>query len=305
MSATGTGRNPMGTSRETLYDALGVPRDAKHGEIVRAHDGLVAEFRRDTTPPDPRRETRIREAFEVLSDEERRAEYDRSLAAAPSASDRRPAGAIAAVLTALVALAAYLYLGRGAPSLPAGRTVQEIESDVVNSVGRVQSIDLSGTATATGLAFTIANGVMATTCEGLAPGAQIVVTIGKRTVPARIAMADEGLGLCKLAVDGAGSWPLRVGGTEPKVGDKVYAADVNSAGDVVLTEGFVKHIAAESQVRIVDAGFPAASGNGGRPLLDNQGRVVAVATASQLGGAARHVIFPAAWAAEASAVRRP
>jgi transposase len=295
----------MATSRETHYDALGLPRDAKHGEIVRAHDGLVAEFRKDTTPPDARREARIHEAFEVLSDAERRAEYDRSLVAAPPAPDRRRAVAVAGVLAALVAVSAYLYSGRGGPPPAKGRTAQEIQADVVSSVGRVQSIDLSGKASATGIAFAIANGVMATTCEGLAPGAQIVVTIGTRAVPARIAATDERLGLCKLAVDGAGSWPLRVGGAEPRVGDKVYAADVNPAGEVVLAEGIVKRIAADAQGRIVEAGVPASNASGGRPLLDIQGRVVAVATALQPGGAPRHVIVPAAWAAEAGAVTRP
>ncbi len=79
----------MASREETHYATLGVPRDARPGEIARAHDRLTEEFRRDTTPPDPRREARVREAFAVLSDESRRAEYDRALDAAPSPG-RRP-----------------------------------------------------------------------------------------------------------------------------------------------------------------------------------------------------------------------
>lgn len=298
----------MKAPRETLYDVLGIPRDAKRGEIVRACQRLAAELRQDTTPPDRRREARIHEAFEVLTDETRRAEYDGTLVLATRNPDRRRIGVIAGVVAALAAVAAYLFLAQGAPSAKAGRTVKEIQADVVSSVGRVRSIDLSGKAVSTGLAFTVAKGVMATTCEGLAPGAQVVVTIGARAVPARIASVDEGLGLCTLAVDGAGSWPLPLVGAEPKVGDKVYAAGVNAAGEVVLTDGVVKRVATDAHVRIVEAAVPAATGDGGRPLLDINGRVVGVATAAQPGGAVRHVMVPSEWAGEYSAptaVRAP
>jgi hypothetical protein len=66
---------------------------------------------------------------------------------------------------------------------------------------------------------------------------------------------------------------------------------------VVLVEGKVKRVVTEAQARIVEAGVPVAAGMGGRPLLDVQGRVVAVATASQPAGDARHVAVPAGWAA--------
>lgn len=292
----------MAAHRESLYDALGVPPDARPVDIVRAYEQLVAEFAKDTTPPDPRREARIREAYQVLSDTERRAEYDRQRQAPPPppAFDRRKAWVLGAIAAAAVVAAGYFFLGRGAPPAKAGRTVAEIQADLVPSLGRVESFDISGKATPTGFAFTIANGVMATTCEGLASGAQVVVTIGTRPVPARVSASDEALGLCRLAVDGAGSWPLPLG-AEPKPGDKVYAAGVSGAGEVVLAEGRVKRVFTEGQARIVEAGVPVAAGMGGRPLLDVQGRVVAVAAVSQPGGDARHVTVPADWAASTAA----
>lgn len=291
----------MAIPRESHYDALRVPRGARQGDIKRAYDRLSAEFDKDTTPPDPRRQARIREAYEVLSDEEQREAYDRSLAVAPAAFDRKRAGAIAGIAAVALAAGAWLFLGQGTPTAKAGRTAIEIQAEVAGSVGRVRSIDMSGKATSTGLAFTVAKGVMATPCEGLAPGAQVVVTIGTRAVPARITMADEALGMCTLAVDGAGSWPLPVGGADPRPGDKVYAAGVNSAGDVVLAEGAVKRVVAQGQARIVEASVPAGEAIGGRPLLNIYGRVVGVATAAQPGGAARHLILPAGWGAESPA----
>jgi DnaJ domain len=292
----------MAAPRESLYDTLGVSAGARSIDIVRAYELLVAEFAKDTTPPDPRREARIREAYHVLSDEQRRAEYDRlrEAPAPPPAVDRRKAWVLGGIGAVFVVAAGYFLFGRGAPPAQAGRTVAEIQADLVPSLGRVESFDISGKATSTGFAFTIANGVMATTCEGLASGAQVVVTIGTRPVPARVSASDEALGLCRLAVDGAGSWPLSTG-TEPKPGDRVYAAAVSGAGEVSLVEGRVKRVFTEAQARIVEAGVPVAPAMGGRPLLDVQGRVVAVATATQPGGDARHVTVPPGWADESPA----
>jgi len=293
----------------TYYDALGVDRDARPGEIRRAHDRLVAEFDLDTTPPDPRREALIREAFAVLSDPQRRAEYDRSLdtsAAAPPAPGGRKAIAIgaAAAVVAAVALAAWFFGGRSTAPAVAARPVAEILAEASRSVGRMQAFELSGNPVATGVAFAVAPGVMATTCQGLAPGAQVVVRIGSREVPARMDAADEALGLCRLAVDGAGSWPLRAG-PAPRVGDKLYAVGLSGAGEVQLAEAQVKRIVPEGARSLVDAGIAVPAGHGGRPLLDAGGRIVAAAVAPPGGGEAVHVVIPQGWAEGVPAAGKP
>ena len=111
-------------------------------------------------------------------------------------------------------------------------------------------------------------------------------------------MTDDALGLCKLVVEGAGSWPLAIKGVVPKVGDKVYAAGVDAAGEVVLAEGVVKRVLTEGRTEVIEASVPVAPGIGGRPLLDVWGRVLAFATAAQPGGAARHVLMPDDWTRE-------
>ena len=63
----------------TLYEALGVPEDARGPEITKAYNRLVEEFGKVTTAPDPRREALMRTAYETLLDPARRAEYDASL----------------------------------------------------------------------------------------------------------------------------------------------------------------------------------------------------------------------------------
>lgn len=288
----------MAARRENHYETLGVSREASLAQIARAHERLVEEFSLDTTPPDPPREARIREAFAVLSDEASRAEYDRALdAQVPARRSRRvnvPVAAGAAVVVAGAALAYFLFSGAGI-SGKAGRPALEIQAEVAASIGRVQTVDMAGKATATGIAFTVAQGVMATTCAGLDPGVQVVVMIGARAVPARVAQVDESLGLCKLAVHGAGSWPLRLNPGVPSAGAKVYAAAPNAAGEVLLAEGTVKRTASGPPAAI-DADVPGGAAIGGRPLLDSFGNVAGVATGPAPGGGVRHVVLPALWA---------
>lgn len=288
----------MSQSRQSHYEVLGVRSDAKPSDIVRARDRLAAEFRNPATPPNPRREDLVAEAFAVLSDAARREAYDASLAEAVPASRRRRPVLVAGAVVAVAAAAAYFVLTPGSPPVAAGRATQEIQADVSRSVGRVQAIELSGKATATGIAFTVAKGVMATTCEGLAPGAQVTVSIPPRSIPARVARTDETLGLCQLVVDGAGSWPLAIKGVSPKAGEKVYAAGVDAAGEVVLAEGVVKRVVREGNTEYIEASVPVAPAIGGRPLLDAWGRVLAFATAAQPGGVARHVLMPDEWSRE-------
>jgi molecular chaperone DnaJ len=64
------------------YEVLGVPRKARLGEIKRAYRRLARQHHPDLNPGDPRAEDRfkrISEAYETLSDGERRRKHDREL----------------------------------------------------------------------------------------------------------------------------------------------------------------------------------------------------------------------------------
>jgi curved DNA-binding protein CbpA len=74
-----------------LYKLLGVPREATQDDIRKAHRKLVRKYHPDANPGDNSIEERFREvqrAFEILSDHEKRREYDKKL----SASSRRSSG---------------------------------------------------------------------------------------------------------------------------------------------------------------------------------------------------------------------
>ena len=64
------------------YKVLGLSRDASQDDIQQAHRKLVRKYHPDTNPEDPRAEERFKEAqqaYEVLSNEQKRREYDEGL----------------------------------------------------------------------------------------------------------------------------------------------------------------------------------------------------------------------------------
>jgi DnaJ-class molecular chaperone len=69
-------------TNKDLYQLLGLPREASEDDIQRAHCKLVREYHPDANPEDPRAEERFKEvqqAYEVLSDDNKRREYDKTL----------------------------------------------------------------------------------------------------------------------------------------------------------------------------------------------------------------------------------
>jgi len=75
--------------KRDYYEVLGVDRNAGQDEVKRAFRRLARRYHPDVNPGDPQAETRFREiaeAYEVLRDPDRRAQYDRYGHAAASGS---------------------------------------------------------------------------------------------------------------------------------------------------------------------------------------------------------------------------
>ena len=82
----------MQASRDP-YKLLGVPRESSQDDIRNAHRKLVRRYHPDANPGDPLAEERFKEiqqAYEILSDPERRREYDRKLHASSRRGSRKP-----------------------------------------------------------------------------------------------------------------------------------------------------------------------------------------------------------------------
>jgi molecular chaperone DnaJ len=69
----------MGTN-EDFYELLGLSTDASQDDIQKAHRKLARQEHPDANPEDPQAQERfkqIQQAYEVLSDPEKRREYDK------------------------------------------------------------------------------------------------------------------------------------------------------------------------------------------------------------------------------------
>ncbi len=67
-------------AKRDYYEVLGVPKNASGDEIKRAHRKLVRQFHPDLNKSNPKAEEKFREvqeAYDVLSDPQKRAQYDR------------------------------------------------------------------------------------------------------------------------------------------------------------------------------------------------------------------------------------
>jgi curved DNA-binding protein CbpA len=76
-----------------LYKVLGLSRGASQEDIRKAHRKLVRKYHPDANPEDPQAEERFKEiqqAYEVLSNPEKRQEYDKRFHTSPRESSSRP-----------------------------------------------------------------------------------------------------------------------------------------------------------------------------------------------------------------------
>ena len=186
-------------------------------------------------------------------------------------------GAMGAGVVALLAL--YVLFTRPPPEPGTGVTLsaKRIFDVMAPVVGRVQTRLASGDLKDSGLAVTLANGQMATTCHNIPRGSMLRVVFRDGTSVGDIALADESSDICVLKVKttGSSSAKLRVG--DPAVGEKVYAAFVGAdSGTGHLSEGHVTGTILEPAGTVLQLDFtePLATGT---PIVDTQGRVAGIA----------------------------
>lgn len=324
----------MATRKKSLYEILGVSRDANSIDLGLAHQEALAAAER-AVPQDPTHQALIAQAHEILLNPDRRAAYDASLvtlaekeaareqAGAPDldlGGDEAPAGSHKMpwlpIIGALVVVAIGAYFTFRStpvpqqrladapttvtpivpPAPPKARTSEEILAMALPSVGRVMSYDMSGRMTPVGLALAVEQGAMVTTCEGVVAGTQLVVKLGAESRSANLLITDETLGLCKLSVPGVTLKSLVVAAEDPQAGDTIHALGGNEKGDMALTQGTVTKVTSTPSGRMLEVSMPISATGSGGAIFDNFGRVVGVATLRP--GAGASAALPASALAE-------
>jgi hypothetical protein len=278
---------------QTHYQVLGLKPNAKHTEIGIAYQRLMGKRRSETAPPDPRGDARIQEAYEALSDIESREYYDAELRAR-ALNRPLPKGRLALAALALFGLGAvaWWFLKPEPTARLEAEAPTRIAQAAAPSVGRLERLQVSGAASEAGVAFAVGQGLLVASCHDMAPGTQLVVTMLGRRIPATVRSHDPRTGLCQLSAPNTGSWPLDFTGLVPRVGDRVFAAQVDAKGAVTLREGRVKRLVDGESGRILETTINA--GGAGTPLFDIHARVAAVATQAA-DGKPVHVLPPAEW----------
>lgn len=324
----------MATRKKSLYEILGVSRDANSIDLGLAYRQALAAAER-AVPQDPTQQALIAQAQEILLNPDRRAAYDASLVTADEKEAAKEqsgapdldlggdeASTTARKLPWLPIVGALVIVAIGAfftfrstpvpeqrmaeapkavtpivpPAPPKSRSANEILTMALPSVGRVLSYDMSGRMTPVGLALAIEQGTMVTTCDGVVAGTQLVVKLGAESHSANLLITDETLGLCKLSVPGVVLRSLVVAADEPKAGDTIHALNANDQGEMALTKGTVTKVTSAPAGRVLEISMPISPTGSGGAIFDDFGRVVGIATLRP--GAGASMALPASALAE-------
>jgi len=322
----------MANPKKTLYQILGVTPEATAIDIGLAHEKKVAELAR-TIPPDPSGVALVQQAYEILSNQHRRAAYDSSLVTATeklAAQQQAPdlelepeetedddrsrkmrllgmVGVMALVLVALFrprtpptpAPEPVAEAPKPAPPPPPKmRSGAEVLFDFNTSGGQILSYSMSGTATHVGVALEVELGQMITTCHALPAGEKLVVKVAGQMQAAELTIVDEQLDLCRLLVPGFNTPPLKLATEDARAGDKIHAITMNAKGEFASTEGTITQVRATPLGKVLEVSTPIAANSSGAGIFNEYGKLVGIATAPHAFGAGLNIALPVSWIAQ-------
>ena len=262
----------------TLYEVLGVPRNAKATDIGLAYQRYKSEMQKESSVPDPRRAAMMKVAYETLYDPGRRAEYDATFEG-PKKKGLPVAAIVATIVVVAVGAGAYFKFFRAPekPAKAAARTTEQLLEGVSPFVGRLQSTVMSGEVKPAGVAIATAEGEMITTCHSLPAGSQLSVLLPTGMTKAELARASEELDVCTLKVKEIGTAFVKSRGAEPGPSEKVYAIVAEGSRPNQLKEARVTKTIADPKGAVLELNVPGPFPTG-TPVIDSQGRLVGLVT---------------------------
>ena len=263
----------------TLYEVLGVPRNAKATDIGLAYQRYKSEMQKESSVPDARRAAMMKVAYETLYDPARRAEYDATLEG-PKKNKRLPVAAIVATIVVVaVGAGAYFKFFRAPekPAKAAALTTEQLLEGVSPFVGRLQSTVMSGEVKPAGVAIATAEGEMITTCHSLPAGSQLSVLLPTGMTKAELTRASEDLDVCTLKVKDIGAAFVKTRGADPGPGEKLYAIVAEGSRSNQLKEVRVAKSIADAKGAVLELNVPGPFPTGS-PVIDSQGRLAGIVT---------------------------
>ena len=330
---------PMATHKKSLYEILGVARDASASEVDLAYQRRKAQLE-ETASSDPGEGSLVRQAYEVLHDPKRRAAYDATLvttdareaaaasntaAVAPIEMEEEPARKVKWLPIALgiVALLVIVYAASrtskpetpavhteampgtqvAVPAAPTKKSAMEIMAVASMLGGQVLSYSMSGAAIPIGLAISTDAGTMITTCHGIPAGAKLVVRVEGQSYPADLILTDEVLDLCRLQVANFTAPPLKSATVPAKAGDAVFVVGADQAGKMAVTAATVKSLVDTPEGKLLELSVPIGQFSSGGPVFNEMGEVAGISMVQHRSGLS--IAYPAAWIAQTRSRQAP
>jgi hypothetical protein len=185
------------------------------------------------------------------------------------------AGVIAAVAL-LIALYNWFEKPPPLPGTGEDLSARQLAKAVQPWIGRLQSFGASGEAKFSGLAVTVGDGQMVTTCQSIPPGGELRVIFPDGETHAESARMNRATDVCMLKVRTTGPTSAKVRAAEPANNEKVYVAYIaDPKAPMKLVETRVLNPISDVNGTALKLDTKETFAPGA-PVFDTQGRVVGI-----------------------------